>query len=111
MKSQKCQNLESTYNRLLGEISNWNPPSADHVELKSFMMNQINESKRFDCDSKYYEEKINEYKGTLFDDWLVNQIKEKKDAVEYHNKEIDKEIESYKKRNLWIKQLRESLEC
>ena len=97
--------LKNKYLFMLEKVKAWNPPSPDHENLKKFMISQIEESIDFDC--KVYFNKTNTPLSGK--DWL----KEKRDhilwEIEYHTKEDREECERVAGRNLWLKQLRESL--
>ncbi len=97
--------LKNKYLAMLEKVKAWNPPSPDHENLKKFMISQIEESIDFDC--KVYPNKTN--MPLSGKDWL----KEKRDhilwEIEYHTKEDREECERVAGRNLWLKQLRESL--
>ena len=52
---QEKKNLREKYDTMLKKVRAWIPPSDDHIELKKFMIEQINTSIDFDCNLKYYE--------------------------------------------------------
>lgn len=82
------------------------PPSSEHQGLKDFMISQLEESIRFDKMIDETFTKVNEVTGR---EWLQKQIALCLWDVEYHTENNLKEIARVGKRNLWIKQLRESL--
>lgn len=51
---------EAKLNSILKDVSTWIPPTDNHKEIKNFMINQINETIKFDCSHESYEEKLNE---------------------------------------------------
>lgn len=104
---REAKELRAKYLVMLGAAQAWIPPSSDHAELKNFMIEQINQSIKFDCSTKYYlNQQIKLLSGK---DWLAWQIQECLKDLYYHSKENEKEIQRTIERNLWIKQLRESL--
>lgn len=103
---KECKALRKKYDAMLVAVRNWCPPTAEHRSLGNFMEEQIRISYG-DCDISYYEKPIEklsvgEYRKTK----LVELSKD----LEYHMKADKEEEERVKGRNLWLKQLRESLE-
>jgi len=102
----ECKALKEKYDEMLYQVNEWNPPSKEHIGLKNFMIDQINISYS-DCDYSYYENKkiiklqIEQYK--------YEKEKELLKDLDYHMKRWKEEAERTAERNLWIKQLRESL--
>ncbi|MEX0596602.1 MAG: hypothetical protein WD512_08880, partial [Candidatus Paceibacterota bacterium] len=47
--------LEARYRKVLDEVKAWNPPTDDHVELKKYAINQIEESIKGDCNISYFK--------------------------------------------------------
>lgn len=87
-----------------GHVRNWHPPSANHVELKKFMLDQLEISK---SDLSYYEK--SPIKKHTPSEWLDVQLEKTQRDIGYHAAEHEKEIERVKGRNLWVKQLKDSL--
>lgn len=92
---------------LLPGINAWVPPSADHVEMKKFMLQQV-------CDSIKWSEhdwtdQLASAKSKTPLDYFNDDKKSAAKNIVYHDEEWAKELDRTAKRNLWIKQLRESL--
>jgi len=106
--TQKQINLKEKYDAMLLKVREWQVPSQDHRELKDFMIEQINESIKFDyyIDSNYYTHKIIKLTGEA---WLEREINGALKDLIYHKKKYAEECERVGKRNLWLKQLRQSL--
>ncbi|KAF6630668.1 hypothetical protein H6F38_14670 [Paenibacillus sp. EKM208P] len=51
LKSKRL--LRKRYEVLLDEVILWNPPTAEHTELKKFCVNQIKDSIELDCDERF----------------------------------------------------------
>lgn len=98
------QSQKRKYIKVLNEVKNWEPPTKDHVELKKFAIEQIETSIEWDC--YIYEEQIIKKSAEEF---INNRVQEAIENMAYHAKDWQKEIEIVKNRNLWIKQLRDSL--
>lgn len=104
---EKMNILRSKYAEMLGMVLSWKPPSDEHKNFKEFMGSQITKSIGFDCDAKYYKENpVLQLPGK---EWLQNKIEGVANDIKYHEKKYQEEVERVAGRNLWIKQLRESL--
>lgn len=99
--------LKERYNKMLSAVNSWEPPTQEHFGLKSFMQEQIKGSIDFDCDTSYYDNKsITKLTGQQ---WKESRLKTLLKDIAYHTHENGKEVSRTESRNLWIKQLRESL--
>jgi len=111
LKRQKEQidgvkKLKMKYVKMLQYVTEWEPPTDDHKELKDFMMSQIYDSIKHDCNLKYLEEKIEKISG---EQWLKDQIDTLNESIAYHMEYYKKEVETCKKRTTWIQKLKKSL--
>jgi hypothetical protein len=104
---KECKRLEKKYKAMLEKVRAWKAPTADHEELKAFMIMQITESIQSDCNTKWIladqPEKIS---GVV---WKQNRIKDARASIAYHRAEHMHEIERCDSRTKWIKDLRKSL--
>lgn len=92
------------YNSMLAKVNEWLPPTNEHQEFKKFMVEQLESSINWDIHEP--EEPIKITGSELIKD----RIKSANRDIEYHTKKIAEEIERTEGRNLWISNLRESLE-
>lgn len=93
------------YQAMLDQVNAYVVPSAEHVEFKKFMVQQLTESIDFDCSDKYDD-------GPKFmagDEWRKSKIERARKDIEYHKREYAAEISQTDSRNQWIRQLRDSL--
>ena len=98
------ESQKSKYNKMLKKVREWQQPTFDHKELKSFMIKQINESIDFDC----YEPKCPIISNA--EEWANKKLKSILWDVSYYTKSNREEIERVVERNKWVKQLKESLQ-
>jgi hypothetical protein len=102
---------QATKGRLLAmraQVADWQPPTSEHQGLKDFMIQQIDETIRFDCSpSTYYLEKCTPKGGEV---WRREQISEQERSIEYHTKQNAEDIERVAHRNKWVADLRKSLQ-
>lgn len=97
--------LRNKYNSMLTEVVQWQPPMPDHEALKAFMINQIRGSIKFDC--MEFGDEPSELDGPT---WRTQKIEAVRWWLEYHKKEAQEEAERTRKRNEWVKALRDSLQ-
>lgn len=93
------------YEAMLLIARSWTPPTKEHSDLKRFMVEQLQESIKFDCDN--FEPTRPERKAP--DEWLGEQLQRIGRGIAYHSKQNAEEVERTQKRNKWVKELRESL--
>jgi hypothetical protein len=89
------------YDAMRAKVEAWEPPSPDHVEMKSFMLEQLSVSM-----DRYTSTPPTRLTGAA---WLGERVRALQRDIEYHTTENKKEIERAAQRTLWIRQLRESL--
>ena len=72
------------------------------------MVQQLEDTIKFDCDFSYYESNINQAKPSR-EQFKKEEIKLLEDSVKSRKEAWDKEVASVKARNKWNKDLRDSL--
>ncbi|MCH5233578.1 MAG: hypothetical protein J1E78_08065 [Muribaculaceae bacterium] len=97
--------LKLRYENMIIAVSNWEPPTKDHINLKEFALTQLKESLDFNTYSCPFEFPEKE-------EWIATQSSGSllRDSLAYHKERYAKEIEACKGRTQWIKDLRDSLE-
>jgi hypothetical protein len=88
------------------KVQKWNPPSPDHVELKNFMLNQIEISMN---SFGYYERELAKLNAASPYELYAEVVGETQRGIESYEQGRSEEQERTADRNKWIKQLRESL--
>lgn len=104
--TRRAERLEhfKRYTAMIEKVKSWNPPQQ-LLSLKDFMLDQLNDSVRFDC-SDQFDDKPEEKTGA---EWFEAKSKSVARDIEYHSKERAKEIHRNDERNLWVSALRSSL--
>jgi hypothetical protein len=102
--------LAAKYDDMLDQVRAWKLPSAGHIELKQFMINQLTESKDFDCNNCYNFEKLEEAKRNSPQHFYQKMLDSIAWNIKYHSENAVKEVERTEGRNRWITQLYESLD-
>lgn len=92
----------SRLNDMIAKVRMWHPPTPDHVEMKKFMIEQIEMS----FPGTYAPSIPALLDGTA---WRQKEINRLSDDVVRYQKEVNKEIERARGRSEWVKALRASL--
>lgn len=92
--------LKEKYEVMLSEVRKWQPPSKDYNGLKKFMIEQINQSIKWDCSPP---DPIEPKKSGK--EWLKSRIKSCKYDLKYYSKEEKQENNNYEFRKKWIEKL------
>jgi hypothetical protein len=104
---RKDNELRDKYIEMLSKVKSWNPPTSEHVGLKDFMIEQIESSIKFDCSGSYWEN-LKVVQLTAIE-WRDKQINRLLSDLSYYKQKNTEEIQRTNERNLWVKQLKESL--
>lgn len=109
-KKEQFKKLE----KMLEEARNWNPPTDEHQEFKSFMMDQLERTIQFDADVEYYERKREELLDRFGEILDGKEIKERtldslRSSLAYYTKSHQEELERCEKSNKWVKDVFDSI--
>lgn len=91
---------------MMAETKAWEPPTPDHCEMKTFMLQQLTETLKWD--------------GRVFgdapalalptgDQWRAEKIARLERDIAYHTEHHAEEVKRVEGRNRWVAALRESL--
>jgi hypothetical protein len=110
-KSIKEKNeLKKRYSDILENAKNWQPPTKEHERLKAFMIEQLTDSRSFDCGGlDYYEHEIKVVSAMTYKDYVTKKLTEHNRSIERHKEYEARDINNIKQRNKWIKDLYDSL--
>lgn len=92
------------YQAMLEKVDAWVPPTADHVNLKEFMQQQLEQS--IDFDTKPFWTRPEKQTGGAF---RQQQLEKAQRDVRYHTEEHAKEVQRAQERSAWVRELRKSL--
>lgn len=87
-------------------VKEWEPPTPEHVELKNFMLQQLDISKR---DTGYIKRYLAEAQAKEPMQYYRDALAKAERSIKYHTEEMAKEQERMEGRTEWVRQLRESL--
>lgn len=105
---QERKDLEKKYRDMLAKVQKWTPPSEEHINIKKFMIEQIEQSIKWDCSTDYYYTQKN-VKQLTGEAYIQKEREVALDKLEYHQKKYTKDVEMTNQRNRWVKLLKESL--
>jgi len=100
---------KARYEAMLAQVEAWVPPTPDHENYKKFMIDQIQESVRFDCawldDPSRRLPPVRE-EG---ESWRELRLEAARDNLTYHQKGLAKARENQAANNAWLTALWASL--
>jgi hypothetical protein len=88
---------------MIGRVKQWQPPTADHEELKNFMLSQLRESYKFDVHMLAYPVRLS---GA---EYREQEIARAKRDIGYYTEQMFAEVNRVQGRTQWVKDLRASL--
>lgn len=97
--------IEGRYTAMLDAVRAWVPPTAEHEGLKKFMVEQLEESLRFDVGS-WTPDVPAELPIAEYRERELNRLAR---ALERDTKQLEEDRERVRSQNAWVIALRESL--
>jgi hypothetical protein len=105
---------------MLAEAQQWTPPTEDHQNFKSFMVDQLKETIKWDGDWKWYQEELEKAKSKLEaaknrDIEVYSEVlKEERigyiqKLIDYHTEHYNNDVKKCNDSNQWVKHLIESV--
>lgn len=101
--------LKAKYEAMLARVYAWTPPTPDHNNLKQFMIDQITDSIKHDCDVAYYIDELAKAGQKKPYQFYEAAIKSAEWNIEYHSKQKETGRKIDENSNRWILSLYESL--
>ena len=111
-EARRLARLESSrqqrkaYDEMLGKVDAWNPPTAEHVGLKNFMREQIEQSIQWDCDEEFDSNQTTRMTG---EQWAEERTTHLNRDIKYHDRNHIEEVKRVEGRTAWVKALRSAL--
>lgn len=107
---KKEKSLRAKYDAMLVSAKEWTPPTSEHKGLKTFMIEQIESSIKWDCEGDWAQEGLDRLKETVsVTSYRAQELAKLTKSVAYHTNEHEKEVERTAGRNEWVSALRGSL--
>lgn len=112
-KMDLCERNCVVLGKMLEEVHDWEPPTEEHKGFKKFMLEQLNETIKHDCDTSYYRESLSKSYNEMFsiDAKKIREeyIKDAKYNINYSQENLDKEVKRVEESNKWVEQLLNSI--
>lgn len=108
LQERQALKLRERYEDMRQQVENWQV-SSDHHALKKFMLDQLDKSIDWDCRLPQSNKSQAMVRLSEAVEWRDNLLTQIRGDIEYHQKEQDRTVQDYKKRNEWLSSLRESL--
>lgn len=105
---EKRNVMLNRYNKMLDQVKAWTPPTSDHDGMKRFMIEQLEDSIKFDCGGSYYQEMLDKPKLSP-EEWLKNKIDDAKHDCKYHAEHLKNDEEHFDQNIKWINELMKSV--
>lgn len=102
-REKEKSDLKAKYDAMLAQVKAWNPPTPSHVDMKTFMVEQIEKSIQWDCSPGSKPKELDAKT------WLRTQIESALWDIGYHEREHAAEVLRARQRTEWVKALRDSL--
>lgn len=107
--NMKIEAISGRLREMRAKVRVWQPPTQDHVGLKELMIEQLDNTIRYDgTPGTYYGDQVVLRTGK---EWREAQIKEATKSLVYNGRENQAELERTRERNQWIADLRSSLQA
>ena len=107
--SEKAR-VQKSYEDMLKKVKQWAPPTPEHNSLKEMMIDQIERSIDFDCNTEYLEKELADLTLLSGNEWKKQKLETLIKNQHYYQEEHDEETKRTERTNRWIKALLESLE-
>lgn len=104
---ERIAKVRERYEAMLAKAKAFKPPSAKHHSFAIFLVEQLEESIRHDCNSDYYS-KLQEY--PKYEEWEKEYISDLEWSINYYEEAYKKNLKNVEDRNKWVKQLKEALQ-
>jgi hypothetical protein len=93
-------------NQMIERVNEWTPPSGEHEELKTFMLQQLTTSIE---NTEHIERALAEAKSKAAGQFFADALTNARRRVMYSTEEQQKETQRVEGRNQWLAQLRASV--
>lgn len=111
---RRALKLRGRYANLMTQAALYQAPTPDHVNFQKFMIDQLLESAKYDCNTEYYDEKdkaaMDALRTLTPEQWRDRKIEEYQNDLAYYQKHLREAKERSQQRQDWVRNLKRSLE-
>jgi hypothetical protein len=94
---------------MIEKVNSWVPPTDKHIDLKNFMLEQLQRTLEVDGDVSYYDTEIAANSVASAKEIYQEFLEAAASVVEFYNKKLIEEQKRTAKTNEWLTALRTSL--
>lgn len=109
----KIKENQKKLSALLAEAYSYTPPTPDHEGIRSFMIEQLQTTMKFDGDTSYHEEKLSsidhEIENMKAEDVRASLVEKINEDIAYHTKEYQEELKRCEVSNKWMEDFMKSI--
>lgn len=108
---KSVERLKAQRDRILSmqkQVKAWKPLKTVQ-NVKKYMLEQLTETLRTDCDVDYYKREVIRLRAADPLDYYKNALKYAVQTIDHAKKQIDESKKTVKQSNQWLKDLRKSL--
>lgn len=105
-REQEREDTRRAYEQMLAQVKAWEAPTAEHAGLKTFMIDQLEQSIDFDCNYTASQPAPR----LSADEWRNQRRVSLAKDIAYHDREYANEVKRTEERTAWVQALRASLE-
>jgi hypothetical protein len=114
---ESIEKIKTTRTRLesfLKQSRDFKPPTPDHEQLKTFMVDQITKTIDFDCNEEYYRKQLAEIESQLKNISATELRKSLVDScikdIAYYKQQYEDEVKRCNESNQWVESLLKALD-
>jgi len=106
--------LREKLEKLLSEAKKYDPPTTEHVEIKEFMIQQLESTIEHDCDTKYHEEYLElaeQWKNDPIDPKSIrnSMLDDNNRDMQHAEEKLKENEEKCKEANKWVQLFLDSI--
>lgn len=106
---QKTRDRLNRYVDMQAKVETWAPPTAKHQNLKEFMLQQLRDSIRFDCNTEFCVKAIESLKNQSVIEAYNAAVAREECNVKFYQEHYEESIQRARESNAWIEDLYKSL--
>jgi hypothetical protein len=114
-KLEKVLESKARLDSILKDAKNWSPPTEDHTGIKDFMIQQLEETLKYDGNTEYYETELKEIKKKMESPIDISTIRKEmiedaEEDLENSKNRLEEEIKRCDDSNKWVEEFLKSIE-
>jgi chromosome segregation ATPase len=103
---KRVSDVRARLDAMREQVDSWQPPSKEHEGLKTFMLQQLDETIKYDGTVSEYYDKVKPQTG---EEWLEMALGHAQRDIEYHTQHLAEDRKRADEHQQWIDQLRANI--